>query len=69
MLNVKCLELNQFNKLFNTSFYFKVQSVHFPDTYDLEEQVIEIVQPTTLDQVVDMINSARKRDLTDWNHA
>jgi hypothetical protein len=50
-------------------FFFKVQSVHFPDTYDLEDQEIEIVQPKSVDQVVDMINGARKRDLTNWSFA
>lgn len=51
--------------------FSKVQSVHFPDTYDMNitEHMNEVTQPKTVDQIFDMINHTRKRDLTNWNYA
>ena len=48
-----------------------VQSVHFPDSFDLNinEQLVEVVPPKTVDQTVEMINNTKKRDLSEWNLA
>jgi hypothetical protein len=54
-------------------FELKVQSVHFLDTFDdggemnnSSSEMIDIVPTKTVDQVVDLINSTKKRNLTDW---
>jgi hypothetical protein len=47
-----------------------VQSVHFQENFDLNSnEQIDLVQPKTIDQSIEMINSTKKRDLTDWNIA
>ena len=47
-----------------------MQSVHFPENFDLNSnEQIDLVQPKTIDQSIEMINSTKKRDLTDWNIA
>ncbi|CAF0878303.1 unnamed protein product [Brachionus calyciflorus] len=49
-----------------------VQSVHFPDTFDLNpnnESLNDIIQPKTIDESVELINNTRKRDLTEWVYA
>ena len=48
-----------------------VQSVHFPDSFEinLNEQLSELSPPKTVDQAIELINSTKKRDLTDWNLA
>ncbi|RNA34738.1 sperm-associated antigen 17-like isoform X4 [Brachionus plicatilis] len=54
---------------FITSELFIIQSVHFPDTYDLNnknEALNDLNQPKSIDEIIDLINKSRKRDLTDW---
>lgn len=47
-----------------------MQSVHFQENFDLNSnEQIDLVQPKTIDQSIEMINSTKKRDLTDWNIA
>lgn len=48
-----------------------MQSVHFPDSYEMNmnEHMNEVTTPKSVEEVVEMINGARKRDLTDWNYA
>jgi len=46
-----------------------VQSVHFPDSFDMNQNLTAVVPPKSVDQTVEMINSTKRRDLTDWNFA
>lgn len=46
-----------------------MQSVHFPDSFDMNQNLTEVVPPKSVDQTVEMINSTKRRDLTDWNFA
>lgn len=46
-----------------------VQSVHFPDSYEINDQPDEVPTPKTVDEIITFINSTRKRDLTNWSYA
>ena len=43
--------------------------MHFPDTFEANEQMIEVTPTKTVDQAVEMINSTKKRNLDEWHLA